>query len=344
MSRLKVAVVGASGYAGGEFLRLALGHPQLEVTQVTSERQAGQPVHLIHPNLRGRCELRFRTKHDLEAADLLVLALPHGEAAVAWDEFSALSPRILDLSADFRIADRALYERYYPPHPRPELLGSFVYANPELHRERLRGATRLAAAGCVATSLILALHPLLRAGLLLPGNITATSLVGSSAAGASPSEGSHHPEREGSLRVYKATAHRHHAELVQELPGGGRVHLTAISTPRVRGILSTAQAFLMDGLSERDVWGAYREAYREEPFVRLVKGSRGIYRLPDPRILDGSNFCDIGFELDPDSGRLVVVSALDNLVKGTAGHALQALNAAMGWPETLGLEFTGLHP
>lgn len=343
--KLTVGIVGASGYAGGEFLRLALGHPRLSVTQVTSERSAGTPVTFLHPNLRGRTNLKFRKMAELEPCDVLVLALPHGNAAKRLAQFEGLATTIVDLSADFRIKDPALFRKYYEEdHPAPDKLAEWVYGNPELHREDLRGATRIACAGCFATSVILALYPLLKLGVPLPKDIVATGLVGSSAAGASPSEASHHPERAGSLRVYKATGHRHHAEIEQELPGNFPIHLSAISTPRVRGILTTASLFIPDGYSERDVWGAYREVYADEPFVRIVKVRQGIHRYPDPSLLDGTNFCDIGFETDQETGRVVVMSAIDNLVKGTAGHAVQSLNIARGWDETLGLDFLGLHP
>jgi N-acetyl-gamma-glutamyl-phosphate/LysW-gamma-L-alpha-aminoadipyl-6-phosphate reductase len=343
--RLRVAIVGASGYAGGEFLRLALGHPQLEVSQATSERNAGLPVPLVHPNLRGATDLRFVRVDELEPADLLVLGLPHGETAARFDQFASLAPRIVDLSAEFRLRDPAAYLRHYGgEHPRPELLGEFVYGNPELHRGELPGATRIAGAGCLATAAILALHPLLAAGLAARGDIVVEGKIGSSAAGNKPGAASHHPERMGVIRTYAATGHRHQAEIAQELPGSARVHLTATAVERVRGILVSAHVFLPGGTSDRDVLGAFREAYEDEPFVRLVLARKGIHRVPDPKILDGTNFCDIGFELDNDSGRLVVMSAIDNLVKGTAGHALQALNIAMGWDEGLGLGFTGLHP
>lgn len=343
--RLTVAIVGASGYAGGEFLRLALGHPYLHVTQVTSERYAGQPVHLVHPNLRKATKLRFTSIDDLHGADLLVAGLPHKEAAKRFDALSRLAPRLIDLSADFRLKDPAVYEKVYgEPHPRPELLSSFVYANSELHREALRGATHIAGAGCLATATILALYPLLKYGVAGRGDIIVEGKIGSSAAGSHPSESSHHPERMGVVRTYAPTGHRHQAEIAQELPGRFPIHLTATAIERVRGILVTAHVFVPDGYSERDVLGAYREAYAEEPFIRLVTAKRGIHRVPDPKILDGTNYCDIGFEMDNDTGRVVVMAAIDNLVKGTAGHALQALNVAMGWDETLGLEFVGLHP
>ena len=340
-----VAIVGGSGYAGGEFLRLALNHPNLKVTQVTSERSAGLPVTMVHPNLRSRSNLKFTKMAELQDADIVVLALPHGSAAKRIAEFEARGRVIVDLSADFRLKDPEVYRATYgEDHPAPDKLGEWVYGNPELHRAELRDATRIACAGCFATSVILALYPLLKLGVLLPRDIIATGLVGSSAAGASSSDASHHPERAGSLRVYKPVGHRHTAEAQQELPGNFPLHLTAISTPRVRGILTTIQAWIPDGYSDRDVWSAYREVYGQEPFIRIVKVARGLHRYPDPMLLDGTNFCDLGFEMDNDTGRVVLMSAIDNLGKGTAGHALQSLNIAHGWEETLGLEFTGLHP
>jgi N-acetyl-gamma-glutamyl-phosphate/LysW-gamma-L-alpha-aminoadipyl-6-phosphate reductase len=344
VARKTLSIVGASGYAGGEFLRLALSHPHLEVKQVTSRRFAGEPVYFVHPNLRGRTSLKFVPPEKLEPADILVLALPHGVLAREFDRYAGLAPILVDLSADFRLKDLDLYRKYYGEHPRPELLGRFVYAVPELYREALREADWMAGAGCNATATLLGLYPLLKGGVLKPSPIFVTLLISTSAAGAEPSPASHHPERAGSIRVYKPTGHRHTAEVVENLPGRPEVHLTAIATDRVRGILMIAQTFLQDGWSERDVWQAYREAYGAEPFVRLVKQKKGVHRYPDPRFVQGTNYADIGFELEEDTGRLVVMVAIDNLVKGTAGHALQALNLRLGLPETLGLDFPGLHP
>ncbi len=343
--RLRVAIVGASGYAGGEFLRLALGHPRLEVVQVTSERNAGLPVPLVHPNLRGVTRLRFVKLEELDEVDLLVAGLPHKRLAGRFDALAGKAARVIDLSSDFRLRDPAVYEHYYgEPHPRPDLLGSFVYGNPELHRAELAGATRISGAGCIATAAILGLVPLLAAGLVAKRDVVVEAKIGSSAAGNQPTGSGHHPERMGVVRTYAPTRHRHTAEIAQELPGDLRVHLTATAVERVRGILATAHVFVPDGTSERDVAAALHERYDDEPFVRIVQARKGIHRVPDPKILDGTNWLDIGFELDPDSGRVVVMTAIDNLVKGTAGHALQALNVAMGWDETLGLTFPGLHP
>ena len=343
--RLSVAIVGASGYAGGEFLRLALFHPMLEVTQITSERYAKQPVHIVHPNLRGLSKLRFSPIKDLKEADVLVLGLPHNTFAKRFDEISAKAKVIIDLSADFRIKDAAIYERYYKEaHPRADVLERFVYGNPELHRQDLIGARCISGAGCLATASILALYPLLKHALLAKGDIILEGKIGSSAAGNSPSEAGHHPERMGVVRTYSAVGHRHTAELEQELPGNFNFHMTATAVERVRGILLTAHVFVPDGFSDKDISAAYREEYADEPFIRMVKVKKGIHRVPDPKILDGSNFCDISFALDPETGRVVVMSAIDNLVKGTAGHALQALNISQEWDEGLGLSFPGLHP
>ena len=342
---LRVAIVGGSGYAGGEFLRLAIGHPHLEIVQVTSERNAGLPVHLVHPNLRSLTSLRFTPIDQLEPCDLLVSALPHTMSAHRFDEFSALAPRILDLSADFRLRDLLRYEKYYgEKHPRPDVIERFTYANPEVNRAALRDAEHLSGAGCIATATILGLWPLLRHGVPARSDVIVEAKIGSSAAGNQPSTSGHHPERAGVVRTYAAVGHRHTAEIEETLPGGLAIHLTATAVERVRGILVTAHVFLPDGTSERDLLGAYRDSYGDEPFVRFVNARKGIHRVPDPKILDGTNWCDVGVAFDPDTGRAVVMSAIDNLVKGTAGHALQALNIAEGWDERLGLEFPGLHP
>lgn len=342
---LSVAIVGASGYAGGEFLRLALGHPYLNVTQVTSERFAKQPVALVHPNLRGQTKLRFVPLVALEPVDVVVSALPHGEFAGRLDAYADLADVLIDLSSDMRFQDPDAYERVYgQPHPAPEALASFVYAMPELHRDALMGARRLAGAGCLATASTLAVLPFLKTPILAKGDVILEGKIGSSAAGAQPSRSGHHPERSGTVRTYQATGHRHEPEIANNLNGRITPHLTATAVERVRGIQVTAHMFVQDGTSEQDVLEALRNAYEDEPFVRLVLARRGIHRVPDPAVLDGTNFLDIGFDLDRDSGRLVVMTAIDNLVKGTAGHALQALNVAQGWPETTGLTFMGLHP
>ena len=345
---LRVSIVGGSGYTGGEALRLLLGHPEFEVVQVTSERNAGKFVHITHPNLRSVTKLKYSKLAELEPVDCLVLALPHCESQRRIDDLMKLAPSIADLAADFRLHNTDLYERYYgEKHLRPDLLNEFVYAIPELNRESLRHATLFAAAGCIATCSITSLKPLFDAGVVKDNTVFIDAKVASSAAGASHNAGTHHPERAGCLRSFKPTGHRHTAELIESLTKEGqepKVYLSATSTDSVRGILATSQMFIDPKLSELDIRTIYRDSYNNEPFVRIVKEQRGIFRYPEPKLLSGTNFCDIGFELEPDTGRLIVMGAIDNLVKGSAGNLIQSLNIAHGWPETLGLEFPGLHP
>jgi N-acetyl-gamma-glutamyl-phosphate/LysW-gamma-L-alpha-aminoadipyl-6-phosphate reductase len=343
---IEAAVVGASGYAGGELLRLLLAHREVEVTQITSETFAKQYAHFVHPNLRDRTALKFRNLADLEPCDLLFLALPHGHAMGRIDAFAALAERIVDLSADFRLRDPAGYARWYDcEHPAPQWLARFVYGMPELHREQLGGARYASSTGCNAIVTNLALWPLYRRGLVRETVVEVK--VGSSEGGNRANPGSHHPERAGVVRSYAPVGHRHEAELIQELaldPEEPRLHFSVTSVGIVRGALATCHCLLDEPLAERDAWRIYRGDYGDEPFVRIAKSARGIHRYPEPKILTGSNYCDVGFAADPGNRRLVVIAAIDNLMKGAAGNAVQTMNAMYGWPETLGLEFAGLHP
>ncbi|HIP73344.1 MAG TPA: N-acetyl-gamma-glutamyl-phosphate reductase, partial [Anaerolineae bacterium] len=238
--------------------------------------------------------------------------------------------------------DAALYERWYGrPHPAPEWLERFVYGLPELYREELRGARYVSGVGCNATAVNLALWPLAQAGLIERAVIEVK--VGSSEGGNSPGPASHHPERSGSMRSFAPAGHRHQAEMRQAL-GEFELHFSATAVEMVRGVLCTAHVFPVRPLIEKEVWRLYRAVYSAEPFIRLVKERKGIYRYPEPKILTGTNLCDVGFAADPHSDRLVVISALDNLMKGAAGAAVQAMNVMMGWEERSGLGFMGLHP
>lgn len=346
---IRASIVGASGYVGGELLRLLLFHPNVEVVQATSERHAGRYVYQVHPNLRGHTRLQFTSAQRLEPVDVLFLALPHGEAQKRIAEFAEVAERIIDLSADFRLRDPALYEAWYgAAHQAPDWLSRFVYGLPEINREAIRGARYVSGVGCNATATILALWPLFRADVVdRKRDVIVEVKVGSSEGGNQPSEASHHPERSGAVRSYAPVGHRHTAEVIQALSCTGEVppvHLSVTAVELVRGALATAHVFLKEPLKEKDLWQVYREAYRGEPFVRIVKERTGIYRLPEPKILAGSNHADVGFALDERTGRVVSICAIDNLMKGAAGTAVQCLNLMMGWEETLGLEFPGLHP
>jgi len=339
---IRVSIVGASGYTGGDLLRILLFHPEVEIQQATSERHAGKLVSTVHPNLRKICKLKFVPVSELEPCDVLFLGLPHGQVMNRIDEFEALADSLVDLSADFRIHDAQAFETWYgKPHACPGRLKDFVYGIPELHRDKMKGAKHISGAGCNATAPILALYPLYQAGVFESTGVEVKA--GSSQGGNAVSEGSHHPERSGAVRSYKPTGHRHLGEIRQEL-NADNIHLSATSIEMVRGILATCHVFLKTALEEKDIWKIYRSAYGNEPFIRIVKERSGIHRYPEPKLLAGSNYCDIGFERDPHSNRLVVISAIDNLMKGAAGQAVQAFNIAQGFDETIGLEFPGLHP
>jgi N-acetyl-gamma-glutamyl-phosphate/LysW-gamma-L-alpha-aminoadipyl-6-phosphate reductase len=342
---LQVSIVGASGYVGGELLRLLLFHPAVTVQQATSARNAGKYIYQVHPNLRGRSVLQFSHPDKLEPCDVLFLALPHGEAARAIERYAGLAAHIVDCSADFRLRDPESYRRWYgEAHPAPDWPERFVYGLPELSRGELRGAQYASGVGCNATASNLALLPLVRAGLIDEQQpIVVEVKVGSSEGGAQHSESSHHPERAGAVRSFAPVGHRHTAEIVQAT-GLGNVHLSITSVELVRGALATAHVFTRQPLTEKEVWQAYRSFAKEEPFVRVVKEHQGIYRFPEPKILAGSNYADIGFALDAAGERIVSICAIDNLMKGAAGSAVQCMNLMCALEETLGLEFPGLHP
>lgn len=339
---VSASIAGASGYVGGELLRLLLGHPQVTVQQVTSERLAGKFVHGVHPNLRGATRLKFVPLAQLEPVDVLFLALPHGRAASQIEQFATLAERLIDCSADFRLNDAAAYEKWYgQPHPAPEWLAKFVYGLPELERARLRDAHYVSGVGCNATAANLALYPLAQAALIDQAIVDLK--VGSSEAGNKGSDASHHPERVNAVRSFAPVGHRHQAEVQQEL-GQFNLHFSATAIELVRGVLCTAHVFINQSLTEKALWRLYRAAYNDEPFVRIVKERRGIYRYPEPKILAGSNFADVGFAVDAASNRVVAISAIDNLMKGAAGSAVQSMNLMLGLDEASGLAFTGLHP
>lgn len=340
--RIRASIVGGSGYTGGELLRLLLDHPNVEIGQVTSRRLMGQFVHSTHPNLRGRTKMQFVSPDQLEPCDVLFLCLPHGEAAKSIDQYAAKASRLIDLSADFRLRSQAAYREWYgEDHPAPVWFDRFTYGLPELHRERLRGAKLASGVGCNATAMNLALLPLAKAGLIRTA--IADIKVGSSEAGAEPSATSHHPERSGCVRSFAPAGHRHQAEVRQEL-GEFDLHVSVTSVELVRGVLCTAHVLPIRPVTEKELWSIFRETYAGEPFVRMVKDRTGMHRYPEPKILAGTNWCDVGFEVDPRSGRVVVLSAIDNLMKGAAGSAVQCMNLMCGFDERSGLTFPGLHP
>jgi len=338
--RYRLALVEGGGVVGGEFLRLALGHPCLQVVQVTSRAHAGQPVAARHPNLWRVSDLRFAAEVDLDGVDVLVYA---GAAAGAAPWAAPATPGlrcVLDLSSACRFSGGPGPMRAgRRDHACPEADVPFACALPERERTRLSAAgrsgsvTRLRVPGPVATAVVLALAPLLRGAVVARRDVVVEARLGSSAAAPGADDGvtfpSGHPEAE---------------TIAALLPGGLQVHLSTVASGRVRGVGISAHVWLHDGSSEGDVRAAFEQAYADEPFVRLIDRRAGPRRYPDPRLLDGTNWCDIGWRLDPGSGRVVVLAALDNLGKGSAGQGLQVLNLALGFDERAGLGFPGVHP
>ncbi len=344
---INVSIYGGSGYAGGEILRILLDHPKVKIKQVTSRQFSGQPVSLVHPNLRCKTDLVFIQPDKLAKCDVLFVGLPNGKSMSQMPQLTKIAKKIIDLGADFRLRNSEVFEKWYKQkHESPALLNKFVYSLAELHRAEIKKTPYVAGAGCEATVSILSLYPLVKHNLI-ENRIIIDAKMSSSQAGLKPSLSSHHPERAGVVRSYMPTGHRHTAEIVQELsPYAANldIAISATAIDMVRGLLVTIHTVPKKNVTEKDIWKAYRTEYKNEPFIRIVKESQGLYRYPEPKILQGTNYCDIGFEMDNISRRLVVIGAIDNLVKGTAGQAVQAMNIMYGFPETLGLEFPGLHP
>ena len=344
---IKVGIVGAGGYAGGELLRLLLSHPEVREVLAGSESLAGKPLTTAHPNLRKRTDQSFVHYEDVTGCDVIFLSLPNGTHRA--DEFEGRAKLVIDLSSDHRLRDPKDYERWYGmAHPYPEKLDRYVYGIPELHRAKIKGAPRVTGAGCNATATILALLPLFAADLVdRTRPVVVECKVGSSEGGREPSEDSHHPERAGVVRSFRPVGHRHTAEAEQELTLGGakpRVDLSVTAVELVRGVLATAHVYVKHAVEEKDLWKVYRQQYASEPFVRIVKERGGIFRYPEPKLLAGTNFADVGFAVDPRGDRVVALCAIDNLVKGAAGNGVQAMNVALGFDEQAGLGFVGLHP
>jgi N-acetyl-gamma-glutamyl-phosphate/LysW-gamma-L-alpha-aminoadipyl-6-phosphate reductase len=350
---VRVGVLAASGYIGGELLRLLLQHPQVEVSAATSRRNVGEYVFRVHPNLRGVTELKF-SPMDLskltDSTDVVFAALPHGESVKIVPQLADAGLRVVDLSADFRLRDRELYPSWYGyDHPRPDLLEKFILAIPELNREQVKGARLISSPGCMSITTILALAPLMKEKALGVdrNHIVVDAKVGSSGVGGKPSLSTHFSERFNVVRPYKPAGHRHSAEVEQVLATMAgepvRISMSAHAVNMVRGILITSHLFT-DSVKPIDVWKAYRSMYMGSYFVRLVRDKRGPFRLPDPKLVIGSNFCDIGFEIEERTGRLVALSATDNLIKGAAGNAIQSMNLMLGFDEKSGISMAPLHP
>ena len=345
---LKVAIVGASGYTGIELLRILNSHTEAAVTCVTSEQSAGMRISDIYPSVRGRCDLvleNLEPARIAEKADFIFTALPHKAAMEVVPSFLKLGRRIVDLSADYRLQDAKEYEKWYEPHMSPELLLKSVYGLPELKRTKIAGANLVANPGCYPTSVILGLAPLLKKKLIDPATVIADSKSGVSGAGRSARVDNLFCEVNEGFKAYGVGGvHRHIPEIEQELSLLAGKKMTLSFTPHLvpmdRGILSTLYASPAKTVTTAELLKVYRDFYHGEAFVRtLPEGS-----FPSTAHLRGSNFCDIGLTVDSRTGRVIVVSAIDNLVKGASGQAVQNMNIMCGFPENTGLESLPLYP
>lgn len=344
MNLEKVAIVGASGYSGEELVRLLGRHPGVKLVALTSRQLAGQTVGTVFPRFAGLpfAGLAFIASEVgaivASGARFVFLALPHGVAAEFAQPLVAAGLRVIDLSADFRIKDPAVYEEFYgaPPHA-PELAAISVYGLPEIYRERIRGAQLIASPGCYPTSVIVPLYPLLKRRLLKPASIVINSLSGVSGAGRNAKTELLYVECNESVRAYSVPKHRHLAEIEQELSAAAGERVTVTFLPHLipvnRGIFTTITAAPAEGVTGAEIGTALTEAYGGEAFVRLL-GETG---TPDTKNVTQTNFVDVAWRSDARTGRVVLLSAEDNLVKGASGQAVQSLNVMCGWPETTAL-------
>lgn len=340
---LRVGIVGATGYTGRELVRLLTRHRLLELTCLTSDSRAGELFSDVFPDFRGLCDLQLeKFEGDMvgKKVDFLFSALPHGLSQERVPELLGLCEKVIDLSGDFRLTDPALYPLWYGyGHRREDLLKEAVYGLPELNRQEVAAARLVANPGCYPTSVLLALKPLLKAGanLVDPKDIIIDAKSGVSGAGRSPKLPFHYPECSENFKAYRVAAHQHTPEIEEQAGrlAGERltVNFTPHLVPMVRGILSTLYARLTEPLAEEELLELYREHYRGEPFLRLHAPPS----LPETRFVWGSNFCDLALRVDKRNGRLILISVIDNLIKGAAGQAIQNMNIMQGWPETEGL-------
>lgn len=338
---MKVAVLGATGYAGCELVRLLCRHPGAEIKFISSESHAGSSLDLVHPQFYRAFGLELqplRLSAIPESVKLVFCALPHGRPAELVPDLLAAGKRVIDLSADFRLRDPALYETWYGrTHPAPGLLDKAIYGLPEINREAISGAELIANPGCYPTSVILALAPLAGSGLIDWHSVVIDSKSGVSGAGRTPRQPFHFPECTENLKAYRVADHQHTPEIEQLLShlSGDAVTITFTPhlVPMVRGILSTIYLRLNRDFTPEQLDAVYRQFYDGHPFVRVLPPPR----LPETRLVRGSNFCDLGIRFDQRTGRLVILSVIDNLVKGAAGQAVQNMNIMCGLPEETGL-------
>lgn len=344
---IKVSIIGATGYAGAELVKLLLQHPKVTLTHVTSESHQGLALSEVYPHLFGLTNLSLESLQDLPTiandSDFIFIALPHGHAMKVGLALQDTPVRIIDLGADYRFNDTTIYETWYHvPHTHPN--APSVYGLAELNREAIKTAKIIGNAGCYTTASILALAPLIQHKLIDTNSIIIDAKSGTSGAGRSPKQDTHYPEFYDAFKAYGVATHRHTPEIEQALSDLNGAPLLINFTPHLvpmsRGILATAYATLHANVTNDDVTKAFQTMYGKEPFVRL----RGEGAYPNTKYVRGSNFIDLGWHIDPRTHRVIVLSAIDNLLKGAAGQAIQNLNIACGYKETTGLQLVPMYP
>ncbi|MEI7884468.1 MAG: N-acetyl-gamma-glutamyl-phosphate reductase [Clostridia bacterium] len=345
---IKVGIIGATGYTGGELVRLLLNHPETVLTALTTTSQAGMRIADIYPALTGYTDevlVEADVAKTVELCDVVFVALPHGHAVAVGREVLKQNKKMIDLGADFRLKDSSVYEEWYKvTHDGKEMLADAVYALPELHRAEIKGKSLIANPGCYPTSIILALAPLLQAGIINPHTLVIDAKSGMSGAGKKLTEATHYVEMNDNVDAYGVGNHRHIPEIEQELARayGAKFFLsfTPHHMPITRGILSSMYADLTRTVDEAEVRALYEVAYGQEQFVHLLKPN--IY--PHTKWVAGSNNCHLNFKIDPRTNRIILISAIDNLLKGASGQAVQNMNILFDLPEETGLKFAGLMP
>ena len=345
---INVGIIGGSGYTGVELARILCNHPEVKITAATSRQFAGKPLSSVFPNLKNRVDVVYEDSSPeqlCKKADFFFTAVPHKTAMNVVPKLLSAGKKIVDLSADFRIQDITTYEKWYQPHTSPELIEKAVYGLPEIHRSSIAKSDLVANPGCYPTSIILGLAPLLKAGAIDPQTIIADSKSGTSGAGRAANVGTLFCEVHDGFKPYKVgRSHRHTPEIEQELSSLASDKVVISFTPHLlpvsRGILSTVYATLNPDFTQSAINELYNEMYSSEPFIRLLEEDV----FPATQYVRGSNFCDISFKIDAATGRIIVMSAIDNVVKGAAGQAVQNMNLMCGYEEVTGLELVPHFP
>ena len=345
--KTRVGIVGATGYTGVELLRLVVQHPEVEVTVLTSQKYAGVPIDQVFPSLTGRLQIKceeITIDRISQKTDFIFTAVPHKTAMETVPLFYQKGKRVVDLSADFRIKDPEVYERWYQKHTCVDLLSESVYGLPELHREEIKNAKIVGNPGCYPTGALIGLIPLIKRGMISYEHIVIDSKSGVSGAGRDVVLGSLFCEVNEGVKAYKIFDHRHLPEIEQELSQLAQKKIMVTFVPHLipmdRGILTTIYVNLNKKIKTEDALSIFQEYYRGEPFIRIYpKG-----KIPNTKDVRGSNYCDIGVIVNESDSRAVIVTAIDNLVKGASGEAVQNMNIMLGYPETMGLDVLPLFP